>query len=335
MPEYTNPIYGEYFADPFVWRCGREYFAIGTGRLEAAGVVAAADQATIFPLLQSSDLIHWRYAGRALIRPDASLGDTFWAPEVVFANDEWLLYYSVGHEDRMHQIRLAKSKHPLGPYVDHVGLTDLNQCAFAIDPHPFRDDDGSWYLFHARDFLDSPDAEGQPVRAGTALVVHALHSMTELSASGRTVARARFDWQRFASNRSMYGRVFDWHTLEGPCVIKYESRYYCLYSAGCWQTETYGVDYVVADTVLGPYWDEGAERGPRILRTVPKRVLGPGHCSVVRNTHGTGFNLFYHAWDANMTARLMCMDALTFSAQGPRSSGPTWTAQALGATPAA
>jgi GH43 family beta-xylosidase len=105
MPQYTNPLYGEYFADPFVWRCGREYFAIGTGRSEAAGAVAAADQATIFPLLQSPDIIHWQHAGRALIRPHASLGDTFWAPEVVFEPDEWLLYYSVGHEDRISALR--------------------------------------------------------------------------------------------------------------------------------------------------------------------------------------------------------------------------------------
>ena len=28
---YTNPVYAEYFADPFVWKVGETYFAIGTG----------------------------------------------------------------------------------------------------------------------------------------------------------------------------------------------------------------------------------------------------------------------------------------------------------------
>ena len=39
------------------------------------------------------------------------------------------------------------------------------ECPFAIDPHPFQDADGRWYLFYATDFLDT---EGG-ARAGTAL----------------------------------------------------------------------------------------------------------------------------------------------------------------------
>jgi len=44
----------------------------------------------------------------------------------------------------------------------------------------------------------------------------------------------------------MYGRVWDWHTLEGPFVRKHDGRYYCFYSGGRWETESYGVDYGVA-----------------------------------------------------------------------------------------
>jgi GH43 family beta-xylosidase len=331
---YRNPVYSEEFADPFVWKNEGEYYAIGTGRSEARGISRDGRDPAIFPLLRSTDLVNWRSAGAALIPPDPALGTTFWAPEVATDGRRWYLYYSVGHGDRLHQIRVAVADTPLGPYDDAAALTDLDGCAFAIDPHPFRDDDGRWYLFHARDFLTTTNERGLTVRVGTALVVRELTTMTQLSAEETTVARARCDWQRFAADRMMYGQLCDWHTLEGPFVVKDRNRYFCLFSGGCWQTSTYGVDYVAADTVLGEYSDEGVERGPRILRTVPDRVIGPGHCSVVVGPDAVSRYLVYHAWDPEHSARRMCIDGLSFEADGPRCDGPTWTTQRMAlATP--
>jgi GH43 family beta-xylosidase len=324
---YTNPVFTSYFADPFVWRDGDDYFAVGTGPEEAAGVVAASRQPTVFPLLRSRDLVHWDVLGRALVRPDDTLGNNFWAPEIVCADARWYLYYSVGHGDRWHQLRVATSASPVGPYADCVPLTDVSEVPFAIDPHPFRDDDGRWYLFHARDFLSSlPD---RSCRAGTALVVRELETMTRLAATEHVVLRARHDWQRFAEDRPMYGGIFDWHTLEGPCVLKHDGRYYCLYSGGCWQTASYGTDYAVARQVLGPYDDDGSAAGPRVLRTVPGHVIGPGHCSVVPGRDHDHHVIAYHAWDVAMTARTMRIDDLWLGAAGPRSAGPTWTERDL------
>jgi beta-xylosidase len=328
MKTYKNPVYQEYFADPFVWRHEGEFYAIGTGLDEAEGLITSASRPTIFPLLRSSDLVNWSAAGRALVRPDSSVGDTFWAPEIAFADGQWWLYYSVGFADRMHQLRVAQSNHPLGPYFDAAALTERGECAFAIDPHPFRDDDGIWYLFHARDFLSVVDDQGRDVRPGTALVVSQLETMTRMSSITHTLARATCDWQRFAAQRAMYGGVYDWHTLEGPFVIKHAGQYFCIYSGGCWQTETYGVDFVVADTILGDYSDAGVATGPRILKTIPHHVIGPGHCSVVADARSNHW-LAYHAWDPAMTARRLCIDPLDFTAGGPRARGPTWTQQTV------
>jgi beta-xylosidase len=323
---YTNPVYQGYFADPYVWRDGADYFAVGTGPEEAAGVAgagAATRTASIFPLLHSRDLLQWQELGRALVRPAEALGNSFWAPEVARAGNHWYLYYSVGHGDARHQLRVAVSDSPAGPYADCAALTDVAEVPFAIDPHPFRDRDGRWYLFHARDFLDT-HPHGLH-RAGTALVVSELETMTRLAPAGRTVLRARSDWQRFQAERAMYGQIFDWHTLEGPCVLEHDGRYYCLYSGGRWETDTYGVDYAVADHVLGPYHDQGSEAGARVLRTVAGRVIGPGHCSIVMAPDDETLLLAYHAWDPAMTARRMCLDVLEFAAEGLRCAGPTWT----------
>ena len=315
-PSVVNPVYGSYFADPFVWKHHGVYYAIGTGAGEATGRTVGK----IFPILQSLDLITWQFASSALVRPDPALGGHFWAPAVAHAGGRFFLYYSVGHEDKGHQLRVATAEAPQGPYVDSGrSLLDPAGCPFAIDPHPFQDDDGRWYLFYARDFLDSSER----VRAGTALAVARLKGMMALEQPGTAVLRAHSDWQRFQARRAMYGRIWDWHTLEGPCVHKHDGRYYCFYSGGRWENETYGVDYGVADHVLGPYSDEGNESGPRVLRSVPGRLLGPGHNSLVLGPDGQTEYLVYHAWDRDMTMRQMHIDRLTWTAEGPRCEGPT------------
>src|SRR5262245_5104721 len=147
-----RPVHAAYFADPFVWQHHGEYFAVGTGEREASGHPGEM----IFPLLRSRDLVEWRPAGRALLRPAHSLGTHFWAPEVAFAENKFWLYYSVGLANQKHQLRVATSDTPLGPYQDFARpLLDPAPCPFAIDAHPFHDDDGQWYLFYARDFLDA------------------------------------------------------------------------------------------------------------------------------------------------------------------------------------
>jgi len=307
----SNPVYNGYFADPFVWKAGDEYFAIGTGPDEAGGAVR--DKPLIFPLLRSRDLMNWVAAGDALERPDPALGSTFWAPEVASSKGRFWLYYSVGRGDARHQIRVAVSDSPLGPYRDArtESLVFPDNPPFAIDPHPFQDDDGTWYLFYARDFLDSA------ARSGTALAVDRLTAMDRVAGEGTTVLRARHDWQRFMANRPMYGAQYDWHTLEGPFVRKRGGRYFCFFSAGRWENDTYGVDYAVADSVLGPYSDAGNEAGPRVLRTIPGRAIGPGHNSIVAGPDGEDY-LVYHAWDPQMTARRMQISRLDWTPEGPR-----------------
>lgn len=306
---HKNPVYPNYFADPFVWSHENVFYAIGTDN------VAPKDQEKIFPLLRSRDLVSWERLDNALAAPAAELGNTFWAPEVAFADRLFYMYYSVGFEDKSHQIRVAVSESPTGPYIDSgEQLIKRMDLPFAIDPHPFQDDDGQWYLFYARDFLDS-DAN---TRAGTALVVDRLTSMTSLAGTEQVVLRATCDWQRFMRDRSIYGGVYDWHTLEGPCVVKRNRRYYCFFSGGRWEDETYGVDYAVSENVWGPYKTTEAGQSPRVLRTIPDVLIGPGHNSIAKGPDGVSDYIAYHCWNADRTQRQMCIDTLQWTQDGPR-----------------
>lgn len=310
---YRNPVHPGYFADPFVLRTDGPgspgYVAYGTG--QSAGGRA-------FEVLVSADLVTWTPAGAALELLDERFGTDYWAPEVAEHDRRWWMYYSVGHGEVGHSLRVAVADEPVGPFRD-CGVALAPQERFAIDPHPFCDADGTWYLFYARDVLDGD-------RVGTMLAVDVLEDMTTLRGEPRGVLVPSDDWQIYERQREMYGDVHDWHTLEGPFVVPHDGRYYCFYSGGSWQGPGYGVAYAVADHPLGPWAEEPDV--PRVLRTVPDKVLGPGHVSVVQAPGGDDV-MVYHAWDRGLAARRMCIDPIRWTAAGPTVSGPTWEPTSL------
>jgi beta-xylosidase len=307
----SAPVFDRYFADPFVWLADGVYYAVGTGDVDSKTIDGGPG---VFQLLRSTDLRTWTPVAAAMERLEPEFGDSYWAPEVAWAEGRYWLYYSVGREDKGHHLRVAQSERPEGPYRDTgTFLTDPFTCPFAIDASPFQDDDGQWYLFYALDFLD--DADGGCV--GTGIVVDRLRSMTTLAGELRVVARAKYDWQRFLSNRIMYGRRFDWYTVEGPCVRKRLGKYWCLFSTGRWENETYGVDWAVSNNVEGPWEFSNETGGARLLRTIPGRIMGPGHNSLVTAPDGTEL-IVYHAWDPEMTARRMFVQPIEWTDSGPR-----------------
>ena len=303
--------------DPFLLRHdvdGGGYVAYATGNVGEDG--------RAFRMLVSPDLRHWKPAGGALIPPEGTADESFWAPEVARGDDGRVyLSYSVGREsEQRHVLRVAVSDSPTGPFRDTgKPLVDPTGQRFVIDPHPFRDDDGTWWLFYARDYLDSP-------RPGTALAMDRLVNMTELAGEERAVLRAQQDWTLFEPNRPMpaYGGHFDWHTLEGPCVVRHESHYYLFYSGARYDSNRYGVDWAEARSITGPYHrvshpgedlqlstSDAAVEGPRFLRTLPGVVVGPGHHSVCRNEKDEHV-IAFHAWDAAMQRRQMHLAILTW-----------------------
>jgi len=326
LAQLHQPVYGNYFADPFVWRFKREYYAVGTGPVIPRDHADATDmtsaringQEFALPILRSQNFLDWKSIGGALRVPASLKGGEFWAPETAYDGQLFYLYYSVNTEGAAlkHRLRVARSKNPGGPFDDVGYLMERpEKCPFAIDAHAFRDDDGEWYLFYARDFLDTNDG----FRAGTGLVVDRLINMTQSAGEDRVVMRSRYDWQLFKSHRymPMYDATFDWHTLEGPCVRKHDGRYYCFYSGGCYENDTYGVDYAVAENVLGPYDGSGSENGPRLMRTTPE-LIGPGHISIVTGPDDKTEYVAFHSWDSDMKARQFHLAKLQWTDEGPR-----------------
>ena len=137
--------------DPFVLLHRGTYYAFGT-----TGSDRKAD-GRVFTVLQSTDLVDWQERGGALTPPTPDAAYQYWAPEVAYENGMFFLYYAMGgKEEEKFALRVATSRTPDGPYTDNgTPLLDCERNRFTIDAHPFKDVDGQWYMFYARNFLDT------------------------------------------------------------------------------------------------------------------------------------------------------------------------------------
>jgi GH43 family beta-xylosidase len=309
---FRNPLHHRPFADPFVLKHNGQYYAYGT---PASGGL---------PVLHSTDLVTWEEAGEVLDAPRP--GSAHWAPEVAYDNGRFVLYYSSGGPEGEHQqLRMASGSSPSGPFDHDLGLLDPDD-PFTIDAHPFRDDDGEWYLFYSRDFLDGD-------YVGTGIVVDRLVDMTRLAGERETVMRPQAEWHLYERQRRWYDGVWDWYTVEGPFVRKHDGRYWCFYSGGAWKAENYGISSAVSDHPMGPYQPVVSGDTADVLRTVPGKVIGPGHGSAVVGPDNVTEYLAYHAWDIDHTGRFLHLDRLLWDGGRPVSPGPRTDPQPTPAEP--
>jgi beta-xylosidase len=302
---YRNPVWPHSFPDPFVLKLGGEYWGYCTG-IQPDG--------RCFGILRSRDLIHWEPAPAGAMEPLPGGHTCYWAPEVTCDAGTFYLYYSVGNEERM-EIRVAVSSHPAGPFVDSGRR--LTSETFAIDPHVFVDDDGSRHLFYATDFLDRS-------HIGTGTVRDRLLDPFTPAGQPVPVTLPRYDWHVYHPNRPEKGYV-RWHTVEGPFVLKHNGLYYQMFSGGNWQNPTYGVSYAVTDSLDRP--GEWEQRSEPILRTIPGRVIGPGHNSVVPGLDDRQLVCVYHCWSRG--ERVLAIDPLVWEGDELRVLGPSTEPRSL------
>ena len=302
---YLNPVFDRPFPDPFVLKFCGEYWGYATGFWH---------DGRCFGVARSRDLVHWREVGSAM-DPLPGGATCYWAPEVSCENGRFLMYYSVGNEERM-QIRVAVADHPAGPFIDSGHR--LTAEDFAIDPHVFVDDDGARYLFYATDFLEH-------TYIGTGTVYDRMLDAFTLAGRPRPVARARYDWQVYDPHRAEKGGV-RWHTVEGPFVLKHKGRYYEMLSGGNWKNISYGVSYAVTDSLARTEEWQQAGDGVRvlpILRTLPGLVVGPGHNSVVRGPDNRQLFCVYHRWAEDGSGRMLSIDPLDWAGERMLVLGPS------------
>ncbi|GAA2750558.1 glycoside hydrolase family 43 protein [Amnibacterium kyonggiense] len=296
----AEPVWDGDFADPFLIRTDDGYVGYATSPV-------AVESGAALRGLVSPDLRTWSDAGPVL-DVDGSFGTTLWAPEVVEADGAWWMYYSAGFDIAGHHLRVARADAPTGPFVDQ-GVNLTPDEPFAIDATVLTDVDGARYLYYAHDVLDAE-------RPGTHLAMRRLLSPTRLDDEVVPVLAPNADWQIYERDRAMYGRTFDWHTLEGPTVVRRGDAYALIYSGGSWEGPDYGVSYATAPSPAGPWTHAGGE-APLLLSRALTGLDGPGHNSLLQLADGSWITA-YHAWDAAGTRRQLHLAPVTWDGPHPR-----------------
>jgi GH43 family beta-xylosidase len=282
---YTNPVIGNpqrvehEIADPFVLKWDGEYYLYTSG-----------DPITAY---QSTDLIHWSSIGpvlRSSDKPEAWNQADVWAPEVVYRNGKFYMYYTASRKsddwrvgEMARRIGVATSLSPRGPFVDSG---EPVTPGWGIDGTVFRDPDGgAEYLFYSYLY--------EPRLPGAGIVADRLTSWNRAEGKPSNITRGSEAWEDKdgdPNNGSLR------YTNEAPTVTKHHGRYYMMYSGGSWDLPTYSLAYATSDVPPeGGLASNGWQKFvPPILRSTAL-VDAPGHNALVKAPNNVDDICIYHA----------------------------------------
>lgn len=281
---WQNPVLAEDFPDPSAVRVNGVYWATATSTARAPG----------FPLLRSTDLVHWKSVGTIFVTPPAWASDSLWAPELVVEPTGVLVYYTARRRGGPLCVAVVSAPSPSGPYTDHGPL--VCQKAGSIDPTFVRDNSGRPYLVWKEDgnAVRKPSRIWiRPLRAdGLALVGHR-----------RELLRNEARWE---------GAV-----VEAPEIVSHRGWLYLFYSGNTYGPAPvcrYAVGVARSRSIFGPW-----RRDPTnpILRS-NRTWRCPGHATAVGDGAGRLF-LLYHAYRSRsdpLAPRMLLMDAVTWTGRG-------------------
>lgn len=144
---FVNPVFEPILADPTVLRdpVSGVFYAYGTQDDWGDGAGSR-----LVPVLKSKDLSKWELVGSAFeSKPSWKKRGGIWAPEAVYNNGKYFLYYAFSiWDDPNPGIGVATSDKPEGPFRDHGKLFDSKSIDVpnSIDPFMWQEDDEK-YLF--------------------------------------------------------------------------------------------------------------------------------------------------------------------------------------------
>ena len=326
---YENPVFGSSFPDPGALTNGAtDYYAYATGGR--------------FPIIKSSDLVHWEVVGHAFsARPTwvVQSGDWHpWAPSVLRSPRAcpgttspgcYFMYYvglSGKHTPTTHCVGVAWSLTPAGPFTDlgplraEDGSTDAAGrppgCGDAdgysnIDPAPFTDDDGSVYLYVSTGRHCTQPTTGTCPYEPAVSVIPLTSTPTEAAGARKPLfGGTPGGWEQQPGSAAAI--------VENPWVEKRGDTYYLFYSGGSYLA-SYGMGYATAASPTEGFAKSALN--PFLAET--DDVLSPGGGSVTLGPGGESW-LVYHGRAGSHTApRTMRIDPVYWTGTSVFTPGPT------------
>jgi arabinan endo-1,5-alpha-L-arabinosidase len=294
-PAYRNPLtlrlpdgqQAASCADPFVLHghADRNWYLYCTSDALTATELGPDGTPLIHnvPMFSSTDLVHWSYAGDAFPTKPSWVTGFLWAPDVVYRNGQYLLYFTASDTNLPgggSAVGVATSSSPTGPW--QVSDTPV------VPP------------------TDSPTGPGRRwefdpeviYAGGTGYIYFGSYFggiyARQLSADGMT-SIASTEKQIAIDNR-----------YEGTFIVQHGGWYYFMGSAtNCCNGPLtgYAVFTARSRSPLGPFVDQhgvsilaGRVGGTPLLTQNGNRWVGPGHNAVITDAAGQDW-FAYHAID--------------------------------------
>lgn len=297
--KFQNPVITVNFPDPFIMEVDGTYYAYSTN-----------SNSRNVPVATSTDLVNWKIVRDVMpaLAPWVKLSRSdVWAPEIIRVEDKYLLYYTArSKETGIQSIGLAISDSPMGPFRDTSDKPFIAQDdeGGSIDANPFRDADGTLYLYWKNDGND---------RSLPTYIYGQQLSPDGLTLIGEPV--------RLVTNDQPWKGPL----VEAPTMWLRDGKYYMFYSANFFASEKYAVGYAICESPLGPC--EDAEENPILASVMDENpVVGPGHQTVFEDASGQTW-LIYHAWQVSAgrrtDSRQVWIDRLVWQDDRPVVEGPT------------
>lgn len=260
---YQNPLGITGIGDPFILPADGKYYMYST------------NGNTCFEAFSTDTLSKWQQEDKFTALEHAPWGSSkHWAPEVYTYGGRYVILYScvkAGPKEAYHHVLgIGFADTPEGPFIPSENpLLDLGFSI--IDASLFVDDDGTPYLYYARDCSQNlVDGVYRSYIYGARLSTNLLTLLEEPT----LLLAPSQSWEYTSMNQNKL-----WN--EGPNVRKHNDKYYLFYSANCFSSKNYGVGVAVSSTPLGPF--EKDARNPILTYAEDKvgdvLVSGPGHNS--------------------------------------------------------
>jgi xylan 1,4-beta-xylosidase len=270
------------FPDPSVTKVGNTYWASAT----------TSNWAPAYPLLSSSDLVHWEQRGVVFPTLPAWADYYFWAPEISHENGKTYIYYAAHKKGGNLCLGVASADKPEGPYRDHGPI--MCQEVGSIDAFPMRDENGKLFLIWKED--------GNSVGKPTPIWMAEMNEdRSGLSEDKKELFRNDAPWES--------------NLVEGVSMIRHGEYFYAFYAAaGCCGRDCTYATGVARSRKLGGPWEKFSGNP---LLTHTKEWRCPGHGTPVE-MNGKYYFLYhaYHNEGGVYAGRQGLLMEFEFSADG-------------------
>lgn len=292
----SGPFLGVDFPDPSI--------IFGDGSWKAYGTSSNGKK---IPVATSADLGSWSLTGNDALPNPGSWVDPndqgIWAPDVQ-KNDAgtYVMYYTAHKNGGSHCIGAATSATALGPFTPQGGPLICNDAGGGvIDAAGYDDGVNRWIMWK----VDGNSLGGATTCQGgtpsgaykpTPIMIQrmARDALTLLDSPSQILDNEG------ASNNGV---------VEAPSLYKIaDGNYVLFYSAHCYSSDDYDIEYAFSSTINGAYTNRGI-----LLRSVDnKGIWGPGGLDIDPNGHSVVFHGRLNANNGN-GARELYSAELTIS----------------------